>query len=1576
MGGDYTRFTFKANKNYSGVLKQQGRVSLDSDWNELADIADRKWRSETLDIIGRCAVPVTTPEAFKVMPTGSGTFDIGIGRAYVDGIQTENHGLDPQLYNPILGEEYKTNPVPYSDQPFFPTSLPPSLTAPALPPILGRTDLIYLDVWQREVTVIEDPGIKEIALGGPDTTTRVQTAWQVKAITDVGDASCPDTIARWDDEVRPSGGRLTTSTFVPPPDDNPCIISAAGGYRGIENRLYRVEIHTPGPIGTARFKWSRNNASIVSEVQAIFASADQITVRQIGRDQILRFNVGDWIEITDDHLEFQSQPGHMGQITNIDEANRIITINNTIPGSLNLDPTDATRHTRVRRWDQSSGVDANGLLSVTAGPVDIEDGIQVYFSLDPSIAAGEFKIGDYWVFYARTADGSVEPLVNAPPRGIKHHYCRLAFVTWGADLESTFVRDCRTLWPPARCCPIAVRPGEDIQAAINRAPEEGGCVCLLPGIHRVYRPLLVDGRKNLTITGLGAATKVVFSPTAVEDPALAVLYVVGASRNIVIMGLFVHADALEHLIFIDEASEEIAIDDCILANGLGGTEDGSECILLGQCCKVATANSKLAGSRGIVQAGAEALERARTALSSLRPLPEQEEQVEEGGNEGNEAEEDTDNDDEQAEPIEVSTLQGLHVNSNEILFANIGVELQDVLSGDISKNSFDAITENKLAVFARSVAQTDEAGAAAGDIAPQDFYTALEESLAALSFCPKPTETEGEESEAGEDEKVAEIPERTIGTFACVMEDFDIKDNEITAESGIVLQHSRLTCTVHNNINVSRIGISIDYGFEAGILDNRIRIAVPDDLSEKKEETNIWDALRQRFRAGRLGIGMRFVRGIKIKGNNIDAHSAIASWRRNWKLCKGIRAESLLRVLRIERPWRAVVELAWFFYQIFRLPSVSPATTANETPADADVAKSRKEQFEQRIFEWFTGLLASRYIPYFIGKANIAENRMEVSRFGIFFYKIVSVSGLRILRNRVSGFRKTGILVHPWFSVGLVDQLARALRCLLTWFVAFITMLRDGLRDLLEGTTPSERPAAGIAGGILGFMAQGISWILILCSRYCAGSAAPEDEGEEDEEEQPPSLAEILKDALDDFLDHVNFAWLDDLVNQSYDIDKNVVAGAGDGIWTGLDTSRITNNKVTIWPASTVPYETVIFGMLLKNNFENVDSPYYTDTVDMLATSMIELERDMLFFAGLVESLDGWLNEHINDEAFQVQLRGFLSQLAAHIDPESELADPITEMQDGLNEENLDLDKVSRAWSAAFVVMIRDIMGYGIAMMGANMVCRGNRVVSQTGCIIPFVTQKRAMTNRAILQPGISVLPGGRQLIFKAPAIAGIWQFSNFTSLLIDVLALATVGKEDKRRLYCYVVALIALFALLLTRERTLCVAENSVEDALVHGIRTLPVAGLDEVDIYDNSVRDASRHGIYHASGIFGMFDEDIHVKVHRNTVNRAEGASAFGNVQGADGDFSSLFWIDNEEGTTLMSQNHGDDEGLGGQGSRAVWVESDVVGVIANHILTSAASAFEIDAIKGLFTDNMTNQTNNISPAAIVQGPDVDNL
>src|SRR5689334_3086557 len=129
MAGDYTRFRYSPLKDTSGVLTQQGRVMLDQDWNEFVQLQDRRWRSESMDIMGRAVVPIDTITAFEIVPVGA-SFTIGIGRMYVDGLQPENHGVDPldatqRHYDPILGEFIGNSPIPYEKQPYLPN--PPAL---------------------------------------------------------------------------------------------------------------------------------------------------------------------------------------------------------------------------------------------------------------------------------------------------------------------------------------------------------------------------------------------------------------------------------------------------------------------------------------------------------------------------------------------------------------------------------------------------------------------------------------------------------------------------------------------------------------------------------------------------------------------------------------------------------------------------------------------------------------------------------------------------------------------------------------------------------------------------------------------------------------------------------------------------------------------------------------------------------------------------------------------------------------------------------------------------------------------------------------------------------------------------------------------------------------------------------------------------------------------------------------------------------------------------------------------------------------------------------------------------------
>lgn len=438
MSGDYSRKRFEVRRGYSGVLMQQGRVQLDSDWNEQIEIEDRRLRAETIDIIGRCVVPWSTPMGFKVEWDGS-KLSIGQGRIYVDGLLAENHGGGAVEFDSLLAELRGTESRALDEQPFQPqsTEIPPS-----------GTFLIYVDVWQREITALEAPEIVETAVG-VDTTTRLQTAWQVKLLPkDVGNVECktPDEqVPGWADVTRPSGGRLTTSIESTPTEIGPCILPPGSGFRGLDNRLYRVEIHSARTNETATFKWSRDNASVAASVVAIENNAT-IKVDRLGRDAEMRFKSGDWIEITDDVRELSGKSGLMRKIASVDPSLRSIVLVENIPAGEFPAIVDEIqqRHTRIIRWDQSGGeVEANGGLNkipTDNTAVTLEDGIQVTFSLDS--ATGRYLVGDYWVFCARTNNREIEKLDRAPPRGVHHHFGRLALFSVAGG-----VQDCRVLWP-------------------------------------------------------------------------------------------------------------------------------------------------------------------------------------------------------------------------------------------------------------------------------------------------------------------------------------------------------------------------------------------------------------------------------------------------------------------------------------------------------------------------------------------------------------------------------------------------------------------------------------------------------------------------------------------------------------------------------------------------------------------------------------------------------------------------------------------------------------------------------------------------------------------------------------------------------------------------------------------------------------------------------------------------------------------------------------------------------------------------------------------------------------------------
>lgn len=421
MKGDFSRVTFDPLRYFTRVLRQQGRVSLDADFNEQVALFWHYLRRLAADVIGphggpegHCAFEILEPDGDVELDDGD--FVLSDGHYYVDGLLCEVESS-----------------VQYTDQPYWKPK-----------PLDDDYDqhLIYLDVWERHVSYLQDGRIREVALGGPDTATRAQVVWQVKA-TDEQDWNVLD-----EDESR---GFLKVLTRHPgeTASTDPCITKPEARYRGPENQLYRVEIHRSGPAKSdagATFKWSRENGSVafpIRKLEGTFVTLDFLTT-----DDRLGLKVGDRVEVTDDGHVLQGEPGILAEVEAVDPLGARVTLKTPmdLPEYDRSDP----RHPLLRRWDYRPGdpsrggleLENDGALPVVENEnqwIVLEDGIEIQFVPSGAGEANTYRNGDYWWFAARTVTGEVEwpgppgEPDAVPPHGVEHHYAPLAIVTRNGD---------------------------------------------------------------------------------------------------------------------------------------------------------------------------------------------------------------------------------------------------------------------------------------------------------------------------------------------------------------------------------------------------------------------------------------------------------------------------------------------------------------------------------------------------------------------------------------------------------------------------------------------------------------------------------------------------------------------------------------------------------------------------------------------------------------------------------------------------------------------------------------------------------------------------------------------------------------------------------------------------------------------------------------------------------------------------------------------------------------------------------------------------------------------------------------
>ena len=490
MKADLTRDSFAPTNHFRQVLAQQGRVQLDAELNEQSALTARRDETTAADLIGDCGGPADAAAfGMSAIAGQPGDFLLSAGRYYVDGIQCELEA-----------------PVSYRQQPDL----------PGLPALPAGIHLVYLDVWQRHLTFLDDPRMLETALGGVDTTTRVKTVWQVRTLPVTGVPDCSGDNSEFTARTSPSTIRLQARTQLVAGANDPCQMAEGSGYKSLENQLYRVEVHSLLPADQARgvgraamWKWSRENASVEVPLKAVDVALKRLTVGSLGRDEKLGIRKGDFVELTDDVIELSGRHGDLIEVADVDEGDLTITLK-TAPAILTT--VDLARHPRVRRWEGTANVQANPWF-------DLEAGIQVKFA-DITVA----RPGDFWQIPARTSApgaqaGTIEwPQTvpgtpdSLPPRGTVHHGCRLGFVTVSAG--APVFTDCRCLWPSLTGVPRLFYLGGDGQEVMPRAPFNKLPQPLIAGIANAH---CADGPRVVRFTVIAGTGRVVVSggtPTA------------------------------------------------------------------------------------------------------------------------------------------------------------------------------------------------------------------------------------------------------------------------------------------------------------------------------------------------------------------------------------------------------------------------------------------------------------------------------------------------------------------------------------------------------------------------------------------------------------------------------------------------------------------------------------------------------------------------------------------------------------------------------------------------------------------------------------------------------------------------------------------------------------------------------------------------------------------------------------------------------------------------------------------------------------------------------------------------------
>lgn len=546
---DISRFLLQPNKHYSSLHMQQGRVLVDSDWNERAAIEAEDLRATILDVICARGTPndgflITlsedpAPDPEIETPDGEyETYDFQLagGSYYLGGLRLVID--DPPGMETFLGQSDWLQVT--SSGAYMPARPEPDEGENT------RFDLVYLHAWEQPVTAIEDRELVEVALGGRDTSTRIKRMRRFM-VTTVESDDCPTAFAELVTQLEESGkasfsadsgelvsnGRLRVVAASVPNLEDPCADPTASGYVGADNQTIRVELR-PGvePEHDGKLIWGFDNASTLHRVQVDGTTVSLLTTPQDlaampRAGQVVEFL--QWGAKLPNGEKVAEAQGLLTVVTSgYDPKTRQLEIEDVAaladwnawlglhPEHYNPDdPSGTEQYLYMRVWDRGSEPvesAAEAEIDYEIGePIDLANtGLQV-------IVEAVGKTGDFWIVAARPSTPEVvtpwdlNGETGVAPHGPRRFYAPLGLITVTDTTPLSYaVQDCRTRLRKlceGGACTVTVGDGkksfgqfDSLQAAVDSVGDFSK-ICVLPGDYEGNT--VISGFEGLIIEGAG-----------------------------------------------------------------------------------------------------------------------------------------------------------------------------------------------------------------------------------------------------------------------------------------------------------------------------------------------------------------------------------------------------------------------------------------------------------------------------------------------------------------------------------------------------------------------------------------------------------------------------------------------------------------------------------------------------------------------------------------------------------------------------------------------------------------------------------------------------------------------------------------------------------------------------------------------------------------------------------------------------------------------------------------------------------------------------------------------------------------